>query len=286
MGRVRVKKMYKLYVDGAFRRSESERYYKVTLRGGEVVDVPRASKKDLRDAVRSAQQSVDRWHRRSAYNRGQILYRMAEMLESRSSAFVEELMHSGYTRQQAHTEVNTTVDRLVWYAGWCDKIDQIAGTVNPTDGNYFAFTYLEPTGTVCIVSPREAPFLLAAVTLMAQALVAKNTIVLIAPQTYPLAVLSFAEVVNDSDVPAGVVNILSGLRSELMSHIARHVGIKLVVVADPTDKERQLLADYATQHIKRLYLPQVNDWFSEQAENPYHILNMSESKSIWHPVGR
>ena len=266
-----VRKTYKLFVNGEFVRSESGRAYRPD--GGNV-NVPRGSRKDLRDAVRAARAGFGGWSGRTAMNRGQILYRAAEMLDGRAAEFVE-LLGGG---APARRELDRSVETLVWYAGWTDKLSQVTGTVNPVAGPYFNFTLPEPMGVVAIVAPQESP-LLGLVRRVAPALCAGNVAVALASETRPLAALTFAEVLATSDVPAGVVNIVSGQRKELIPWLASHMDVNAIDVAGCTNDEIKVVEESAAGNVKRVIK------VAQDEQSPYLIAAFMEMKTVWHPIG-
>jgi acyl-CoA reductase-like NAD-dependent aldehyde dehydrogenase len=266
-----VRKTYKLFVNGEFVRSESGRAYRPDGGG---VNVPRGSRKDLRDAVRAARTAFPGWAGRTAMNRGQILYRAAEMLDGRAAQFVELLGGGARSRR----ELDQSVETFVWYAGWTDKLPQVTGTVNPVAGPYFNFTIPEPTGVVGIVSPEESP-LLGLVRRVAPALCAGNVVVALTPEATPLPALTLAEVFATSDVPAGVVNILSGQRKELLPWLASHMDVNAIDVAGCTGDEIKAIEESAAGNVKRVVkLP-------PEEQSPYLIAAFMELKTVWHPIG-
>ena len=261
MTRVPVRKTYKLYVGGRFPRSESGRTYEA-----EGHNVAQASRKDLREAVRAARGAFGGWSGITAYNRGQVLYRVAEMLEARSTDLAE--VCSGAT------EVEECVDRMVWYAGWTDKLPQVLGGANPVAGPYFNFTVPEPTGVVGIVAPGE-PALLGLVSRLAPVLAGGNTCVVIASEAHPRAAIEFGEVLATSDVPGGVVNLLTGRRDELAPHLASHLDIDALDLARGDAELERAAAD----NVKRVV-------FSKPGQSLYDISNFLELKTVWHPMGQ
>ena len=269
-GRIDVRKTYKLFIAGEFVRSESGRAY----RFDGSVNVPRGSRKDLRDAVRAARGAVAGWSARTAMNRGQILYRAAEMLDGRRAQFVD-LLGSG---RAAHKEVDDAVEALVWYAGWTDKLAQVIGGTNPVSGPYFNFTIPEPTGVVAVVAPEE-PALLGLVRRVAPALCGGNAVVVLAPQDNPLAALTFAEVLATSDLPAGVANVLSGYRKELLPWLAAHMDVNAIDVAGCTADEVTDIEKAAAGNVKRVVKNAPGEL------SPYLITAFMEMKTVWHPVG-
>ena len=266
-----VRKTYKLYVNGEFVRSESGRAYRPD--GGRV-NVPRGSRKDLRDAVRAARTAFPGWAGRTAMNRGQILYRAAEMLDGRAAQFAG-LLGAGV---RARRELEHSVETLVWYAGWTDKLAQVSGTVNPVAGPYFNFTIPEPTGVVAIIAPEEAP-LLGLVRRLAPALCGGNVVVALAPESAPLAALTLAEVLATSDVPAGVVNIISGQRKELLPWLASHMDVNAIDTAGCTTEEIKAIEESAAGNVKRVIKVESKE------RSPYLISAYMELKTIWHPIG-
>ena len=266
-----VRKTYKLFVNGEFVRSESGRAYRPD--GGNI-NVPRGSRKDVRDAVRAARTAFAGWAGRTAMNRGQILYRAAEMLDGRAAQFVELLGGGARSRR----ELDRSVETLVWYAGWTDKLSQVIGTVNPVAGPYFNFTLPEPTGVVAIVSPEETP-LLGLVRRVAPALCAGNVVVALAAESRPVAALTFAEVLATSDVPAGVVNIVSGQRKELIPGLASHMDVNAIDVAGCTAEEIKAVEEAAAGNVKRVIK------VAEDELSPYLIAAFMEMKTVWHPIG-
>ncbi|HEX2645934.1 MAG TPA: aldehyde dehydrogenase family protein [Candidatus Dormibacteraeota bacterium] len=265
-----VRKTYKLFVNGEFVRSESGRAY----RPDGQINVPRGSRKDLRDAVRAARTAFPGWAARTAMNRGQILYRAAEMLDGRAAQFIE-LLGGGV---RARRELDQAVETLVWYAGWTDKLSQVTGTVNPVAGNYFNFTIPEPTGVVAIVAPAEAP-LAGLVRRLAPALCGGNVVVAIAAESHPLAALTLAEVLATSDVPAGVVNIISGQRKELLPWLASHMDVNAIDAAGCTADELKAIEESAATNVKRVIK------IAETERSPYLIAAFMEMKTVWHPIG-
>ena len=288
MNRLDVKKTYKLYIGGKFPRSESGRYLPAKSANGRHLDnFAHASRKDFRDAVVAARQAFDGWSNATAYNRGQILYRAAEMLQNRAEELVDEISRStGLSLAKAKREVTLTIDRLVHFAGWTDKYTQVFGSVNPVASPHFNFTVPEPTGVVVLLAPQE-PSLLALVTLVAPVILAGNAAVVVASERFPLPAGTFAEILATSDLPGGVVNLLTGKRAELVPHIASHMDVNAVV--DGTgDSEigAKLQAGVAT-NLKRYSSHSLApaDWFTSQGENPYWILDTIEFKTAWHPIG-
>lgn len=286
--RLDVRKTYKLYLGGKFVRSESGKYLPAHGPDGAHLDnYSWASRKDFRDAVVAARAAQDGWAKATAYNRGQILYRAAEMLESRREALAAEVSRShGVTLEQARTGVGRVCDRLVHHAGWTDKYQQVFGSVNPVASPHFNFTTPEPMGVVVVLAP-DLPVLLPMVSLLLPVILSGNTAIVIPSERAPLPALSFAEILATSDLPGGVVNILAGKRAELAPHIASHMDVNAIVDgAGVPEISAQLQAGVAT-NLKRYSnhaLPEA-DWFSERGEDPYWILDTVEMKTAWHPIG-
>jgi acyl-CoA reductase-like NAD-dependent aldehyde dehydrogenase len=269
--RVGVRKTYKLYLGGEFVRSESGRSYQV---GG--VNVPRGSRKDLRDAIKVARGAFAGWSGKTAMNRGQVLYRAAEMLEGRRRQFIAELGGG----RPAGREVDAAVEALVWYAGWADKLSQVAGTVNPVAGPYFNFTIPEPTGVVGVVAP-QAPALAGLVLRIAPALAGGNTVVALASEIAPLPALTLGEVLATSDFPAGVVNVLTGYRREMLPWLAAHMDVNAIDAAGCTPDELAAVEEAGAANVKRVIKPS-----GRPAElSPQAITDLMEFKTVWHPIG-
>ena len=284
--RLLVMKTYKIYIGGKFPRTESGRYYQPTGTDGKpLANVCRGSRKDVRDAVVAARGAVGGWASRSAFNRGQILYRIGEMLEGRSAQFVHELVLHGATQKQAEAEVALAIDRWIHYAGWCDKYQALFSSVNPVNTSHFNFSVLEPTGVVGIMSGGSNG-LLELVSLIAPVIAGGNTCVVVASEKHPLPAVTFTEVLATSDLPGGVVNLLTGFRSELLKPLVSHMDINAVVCAQPTKEERQMLDTEAAANMKRVVVPKVKDWSTAEGQSPYLILDTQEVKTTWHPIER
>ena len=280
--RLAVRKTYKLYIGGAFPRSESGRSYPVTDPDGEVIARPaRASRKDLRDAVRAARAASGGWAGATAYNRGQVLYRVAELMEGRRDQFVDELSALGDDRPEP--QVDAAIDRWVWYAGWSDKVHHVLGTVNPVAGPYFNFTFPEPTGVVGVVAPEE-PALLGLVSRLAPAVVSGNSAVLIASESRPLPAVTLTEVLATSDVPGGVVNVLTGRKRELLPWLCGHMDVNAVDLTGAPDDMLADLETLAAENVKRT-VRDGQDPFDDRAQSPYAVTALMEMKTVWHPIG-
>lgn len=278
-GRLEVMKTYKLYINGAFPRTESGRSYEITSKSGEfLANACLASRKDLRDAVVAARAAQHGWAKATAYNRGQILYRIAEMLEGRADQFAQEIsLQTGLSAKVALQEVADAVDLLVWYAGWSDKLPSLAGATNPVSGPYYNFTVPEALGVVGVIATLERP-LLGLVEAIAPVLVSGNTAVVLASSTYPLSAISFAEVVATSDLPNGVLNILSGQQSELATWFASHMDIDGLDITGLAEKDRSAIKSAGVENLKRI------STFAKDVD-PGRILAFMEAKTVWHPIG-
>ena len=275
-----VAKTYKLFINGAFPRSESGYTLPVRDKEGQLLaNISKASRKDLRDSVRAARSAQEPWASRTAYNRGQILYRIAEMMEARRNEFITVLESTGAKRKEAVEQVEEAIDRWVWYAGWADKIHHVLGTVNPVAGPYFNFTMPEPTGVVAVVAPEE-PALLGLVSRLAPIIVSGNTTVVVIDAEAGLAAVTLAEVLATSDLPGGVVNLLTGDKQELLPWILGHLDVNSVdLTGAPNDVDHAVLEESAV-NVKRTV------WGDSADESPYVIADFLEMKTVWHPIGR
>ena len=289
--RIGVRKTYKLYIGGAFPRTESGRAYEIRdAQGRLLANACRGTRKDIRGAVRAARKAFPGWAARTAYNRSQILYRIAELMEGRRDQFVAEVMAAeGVGRRRATRLVNAAIDRWVWYAGWADKFSQTLGTVNQVAGSYFNFSVPEPTGVVGVIAPEESS-LLGLVSRLAPVIVSGNCAVVIASETRPLPAVTLTEVLATSDVPGGVVNLITGLRRELVSHLAAHMDVNALDAYGLDPAEAASAEDSATENVKRFVRPPAGgegsvDWLSPRAQSPYLIAEFLETKTVWHPIG-
>ena len=283
--RLSVQKTYKLYIDGKFPRSESGRYYKLNDSSGNVIaNICRSSKKDFRDAVVVARKAQESWAKRSAYNKGQILYRIAETLEGRKSQFVDTLILQGATKNNAVAEVNAAIDRLVHYAGWSDKYQQIFSAVNPVESSHFNFSFPEPTGVVSALAPTQTG-LMGLVSIIAPAIVGGNTIIILADTAFPMTAIELAEVLHASDLPGGVVNILTGNRKELVAPFSNHMDVNATVYCGAAGEELKTIQTNAALNVKRVIHYNFKNWNDENSQSPYMILDLQETKTTWHPVG-
>ena len=283
--RVGVEKTYKLFIGGAFPRSESGRVYAVTSASGEhLANAALASRKDVRDAVVAARAAVKGWAGTTAYNRGQILYRVAEMMEGRRDQFIAGVRAAeGGSKADAVASVDAAIDRSVWYAGWTDKITQVYGNANPVAGPFFNLSSPEPTGVVGVIAPPDSS-LLGLVSVVAPAIAVGNTVVVLAGDERPLPAITLAEVMATSDLPGGVVNVLTGRIAETAPHLAAHMDVNAIDLAGVTDPDlAKSLEVAAAENLKRVLRPAATDWAA-----PPHIGRMTtllETKTVWHPQG-
>lgn len=277
----KVMKTYKLFINGVFPRTESGRYDEVRTKAGNLVaNVCRASRKDFRNAVVAARKAQKGWEGRTAYNRSQIIYRMAEMLWQKESLFSEEMQSMGYSRSQARKEFEASVDTLIYYAGWCDKYTQVFGSVNPVASPHFNFSVPEPMGVVASIASEDsalAGFLAAVVP----AICGANTVVALASQRYPLSAISFAEVVATSDVPPGVINILTGRRDELVYQFASHMDVNAIAIWGADSGNSYEIGEYASENVKRTLFYDAQQFDSL---SPRRIMDLQEIKTTWHPI--
>lgn len=288
MTRLNVRKTYKLYINGEFPRTESGRVYAVTGEGGELIaNACRGSRKDLRNAVAAARKAQSGWAGKTAYNRGQILYRIAEVCESRAAELAEELRRQGSSAAAARREVESVIERWVHYAGWSDKYIQLFGSVNPVAGPYYNFTLPEPTGVVGIVAPEE-PSLLGLVSRLAPAIVGGNTVVAITSEAKPLAAVTLGEVFETSDVPAGVVNLISGIKTEIVPWLAAHMDVNAIDTTGVAASAVGAVHQAASENVKRIvhFDAAAIGWDdARRSQSPYAIYEFQESKTVWHPMG-
>jgi acyl-CoA reductase-like NAD-dependent aldehyde dehydrogenase len=281
--RLAVRKTYKLYIGGAFPRSESGRSYVVTDHKERfLANAALASRKDARDAVVAARKAFPGWSSATAYNRGQVLYRVAELMEGRRAQFISEIRSAeGISAAEAETYVNAAIDRWVWYAGWSDKIAQVRGASNPVAGPYFNFSLPEPTGVVAVLAPTGP--LLGLISVVAPAIVSGNTVVVVASERYPLPAITLSEVLATSDVPGGVVNVLTGRVAEIAPWLASHMDVNAIDLTGAPDDLRDDLAVAATDNLKRVYSAPTADWLATPSLD--RMLAYLETKTVWHPQG-
>ncbi len=281
--RVPVRRTAKLYIGGEFPRSESGRSYEVFSHDGRLLArAARASRKDLREAVRAARAAQPEWAGKTAYNRGQILYRVAELMEGRRGQFESELADAG--AEDPARGASAAIDRWVWYAGWADKIGQVLGGTNPVAGPYFNFTIPEPTGVVGIVAPAEQS-LLGLVSRLAPAVVSGNSTVVLASERSPLPAVTLGEVLSTSDVPGGVVNILTGPTTELVPWLAGHMDVNAIDVTGVSEDLLPQAEELSAENVKRVHRAPQADPFSDEAQSPFEITALMEFKTVWHPMG-
>ncbi|HMD91493.1 MAG TPA: aldehyde dehydrogenase family protein [Trebonia sp.] len=283
-GRIAVRKTYKLYIGGAFPRSESGRSYEVRASdGGFLANAALASRKDARDAVVAARKAFAGWSAATAYNRGQVLYRVAELLEGRRAQFADEVrLAAGLSAAAALAEVDAAVDRWVWYAGWSDKIAQVRGGSNPVAGPYFNFSVPEPSGVVAVLAPQDST-LLGLVSVIAPAVVSGNTAVVVASERYPLPAVTLSEVLATSDVPGGVVNVLTGRVAEVAPWLASHMDVNAIDLAGAPGALADDLAVAAAENLKRVVRLPAGDWSAEPGLE--RMFGFLETKTVWHPMG-
>jgi acyl-CoA reductase-like NAD-dependent aldehyde dehydrogenase len=284
MSRLEVLKTYKIYIGGQFPRTESGRYYIPTNSNGDkLANVCLSSRKDFRNAVVAARAAFGGWAGRAAFNRSQILYRMAEMLEGRKAQFIEELSQQDSSREEAENEVDLSIDRLIYYAGWCDKFQQLFSAVNPVASSHFNFSVPEPTGVVSIIAPQQSG-LLGLVSVIAPVIAGGSTCVVLASETKPLSAVTFSEVLSTSDLPGGVVNILTGKPSELASWFVDHMDVNATIYCESNSDTQQMIREKSALNLKRVFFYDQTDWASEAGQSPYFIFDTQEIKTTWHPV--
>jgi acyl-CoA reductase-like NAD-dependent aldehyde dehydrogenase len=285
MSRLAIPKTYKLYIGGKFPRSESGRVYEVVSKEGAfVANAAKASRKDARDAVVAARAALSGWSGATGYNRGQVLYRIAELLEGRRAQFVDEIVTTeGASHAEAEAQVDEAIDRWVWYAGWADKYAQVAGNGNPVAGPYFNISVPEPTGVVAVVAPQNEGSLLGFVSAVAPVLVAGNTVVVIASERYPLSAVSLSEVLATSDVPGGVINILTGSPAEIAPWLASHADVNALDLLGAGELDWVDLQIAAAETLKRVLPPENGP--DAGAPRLERITAFTETKTVWHTKG-
>ena len=284
MSRLEVLKTYKIYIAGQFPRTESGRFYIASnSKQQKLANVCLSSRKDFRDAVVAARSAFGGWSARSAFNRGQILYRIAEMLEGRKAQFIEELMKQDASKLAAEKEVKLCIDRLIYYSGWCDKFQQVYSAVNPVASSHFNFSVPEPTGIVAAIAPQNDS-LIGLVSLIAPIIAGGNSCVVLASYTKPLCAVTFAEVLNSSDLPGGVVNILTGKVSELAPFFADHMDVNAAVYCETDRAIQQMIKEKASLNVKRVQIYDQVKWITDGAQSPYYIMDFQEIKTTWHPI--
>jgi len=287
MSRLPITKTPKVYVGGAFIRSESARTFPLKDAAGNFfANIPQCTRKDLRNAIEAAAKAGPGWAKRTPYNRGQIIYRLGEMLEARQADMADALAIGGASKAAAAREITATIDRLIYYAGWADKYEQVLGNVNPVASQHFNFTVTEPMGIVGLLAPEEAP-LLALVSLLAPAITSGNTVVALASSTQPYPAIVLGEMLATSDLPGGVVNLLTGFRREIVPTMATHTHLR-AIAGVASAEERKALKLGAADSVKRVKLSKTEepvDWFSDRAQSLYEVRDHLEFKTTWHPIG-
>jgi acyl-CoA reductase-like NAD-dependent aldehyde dehydrogenase len=279
MSRLEVLKTYKIYIGGAFPRTESGRFYPLKDKAGKVIaNMCLSSRKDFKNAVVAARGAFGSWSSKTALNRSQIIYRIAEMLETRKAQFIEELIIQGATKKNAENEVNASIDRIVYYAGWADKFQAVMSSVNPVASSHFNFSSPEPTGVVAIVAPQESG-LLGLVSAILPCITGGNTCIVLASENLPLCAVTFSEVLATSDLPGGVVNILIGKKSELISHMSSHMDVNAIVYFGNDKSELEIIQQNASLNIKRVF-----HYSNFEEQGPYQIGDLQEIKTTWHPI--
>jgi len=282
MERLEILKTYKIYIGGSFPRTESGRYYSPKVNNKALGNICLSSRKDVRNAVVAARKAFGSWSERAAFNRGQVIYRIAEMLEGRKAQFVEELMLQGSTKKAADEEINLSIDRIVYYAGWCDKISQVAGGINPVASSHFNFSVHQPMGVVGILAP-ENTSLIGLVSTIMPIIASGNTCVVLASELLPLCSITFAEVLNSSDVPGGVVNILTGEMKELSNPLSQHMDVNAVCYGLTKNDFLLSTKENAVLNVKRIIELQ-QDWKKETSQHLHLITDFMELKTTWHPI--
>jgi len=283
MSRIEVLKTYKIFIGGQFPRTESGRYYTpLDSKGKALANICLSSRKDVRNAVVAARKAFGPWSERAAFNRGQILYRIAEMLEGRQAQFVDELMRQGSSKVAATNEVNLSIDRIVYYAGWCDKYNQVVSSVNPVSSSHFNFSSLEPMGVVGVVAEQNTS-LIGLVSLILPAICGGNSTVVLASEKLPLCAVTLSEVIHSSDVPAGVINILTGSPEEMAVTLASHMDVNALITSNLETKLSNKLALLSVDNLKRKFDYEVN-WVEKDKQALHYISDLQEIKTTWHPI--
>lgn len=283
MSRIEVLKTYKIYIGGSFPRTESGRYYPLIVNKKTVANMCLSSVKDFRNAVVAARNAQGGWAHKTAYNRCQILYRIAEVLEGRKAQFLEELELQGISKAKAQKEVDLSIDRLIYYAGWCDKYTQLFSSVNPVSGSFFNFSVPEPTGVVAVFAPQQSS-LLGLVTQIASIIAGGNTCVVLASEQLALCAVTFSEVLATSDIPGGVVNILTGKQTELLTQFAAHKDVNAILYCGKDAETIAKIQSLAIENLKRVVVRDDGDYFDDKYESPYMIFDFQETKTTWHPI--
>lgn len=283
MSRLEVLKTYKIFIGGKFPRTESGRYYQPVVNKKPLGNICLSSRKDFKNAVVAARSAQGGWRMATAYNRSQILYRISEVMEGRKAQFIDELQLQGLSKAQATKEVELSIDRWVYYAGWCDKYTQVFSSVNPVASSHFNFSTYEPSGVVSIVAPQDSA-LIGLVTNIAATIAGGNTCIVLASENMPLSAITLSEVFATSDVPGGVVNILTGNKKELLSQFASHMDVNAMVFCDNLTTEISQIQEISVDNLKRIVLRNDGNWSHDSHENPYYIIDLQEVKTTWHPI--
>ena len=283
MSRLEVLKTYKIFIGGQFPRTESGRYYTpLDSKGKALANICLSSRKDVRNAVVAARKAFGPWSERSAFIRGQILYRIAEILEGRQAQFVDELMRQGSSKVAATNEVNLSIDRIVYYAGWCDKYNQVVSSVNPVSSSHFNFSSLEPMGVVGVIA-EQSTSLIGLVSLILPAICGGNSTVVLASEKLPLCAVTFSEVIHSSDVPAGVINILTGSPEEMAVTLASHMDVNALITSNLESKLSNKLSLLSVDNLKRKFDYEEN-WVEKEKQALHYISDLQEIKTTWHPI--
>lgn len=281
MSRLEVLKTYKVYIGGNFPRTESGRYYKLENKEGKTIaNVCLCSRKDVRNAVQAGRKAFASWSERSAFNRSQIIYRVAEMLEGRKAQFIEELTIQGLSNKEAEIELDLCIDRIIYYAGWCDKYNQIQSSVNPVSSSHFNFSSCESMGLIGVIAPENSS-LLSLISLVIPAICGGNTVVCLASEIKPLCAVTFAEVLNSSDLPGGVVNILTGKKKEMLPILASHMDVNAITAIDVDNSLLHETSSLAVENLKRVFN---YDLKSDHQQGLHFITDLQEIKTTWHPI--
>lgn len=285
MSRIPISKTNKIFIGGNFPRSESGITYELHTNAGEfIANMCLSSRKDFRDAVKSARSAFCGWSQRSAYNRGQISYRIAEILEGRRQQFIDEITLTGSSQKDAVIEVDTAIDKIIYFAGWSDKYSQVFSSVNPVATAHYNFSVPEPTGVVSVIASENSG-LQGIINAVLPVIMGGNTCVMLASKTHPLPAISFAEVLNSSDVPGGVVNILTGDKKELIPHFSTHLDVNAIIYYGDDREEIKLVQENSAENVKRAIIRKSFKSNSEIPGDPYQIMDTQEIKTTWHPVG-
>jgi len=285
MAGIPISKTNKIFIGGKFPRTESGRYFKLNSNNGDfIANICLSSRKDLREAVKSARIAFPKWSEKSAYNRCQIGYRIAEILEGRRKQFIDEIILTGISKQNAEMEFDIAINRIIYYAGWSDKFIQIFSSVNPVSSSHYNFSVPEPTGVVNIIASNNHG-LLGLVSAILPVIIGGNTCVILPSRVNPISAISLAEVLNTSDVPGGVVNILTGDKNELITHFSSHMDVNAIIYYGDNEKEIKRIQENSANNVKRSIIRNSKDLLQDSQEDPYQIMDTQEIKTTWHPIG-